>query len=249
MKDLIRKILLSELEIPNPVHGVSNSQSFSSPFGADRSGGKRKHEGVDIAVDCGTPLIAPADGKVIESGINDDGCGGRMVIDHNGYYTIYCHLQSVSSVNQKIFKGEQIGVTGGKPGTKGAGTSSSGCHLHMEVQTQRGTSVDPANYLNLNLSPKRTEKIKEYGVGTRHQSVKYLKCVLKNTKYGLELNFDGTEDDYFDENTSKALKKLQKDLEIEETGKIDNTLIPLIKDKIQSLNPATKASIKRCIDS
>jgi hypothetical protein len=248
MKELIRKILLSELEIPNPVHGAPRSEKFSSGWGAKRSGG-RPHKGVDIAVSCGTPLIAPADGKVIESGINDDGCGGRMVIDHNGYYTIYCHLQSVSSVNQKIFKGEQIGVTGGEPGTKGAGTSSSGCHLHMEVQLQRGTSVNPESIIKLNSSPKRTEKIEEYGVGTTHQSVKYLKCVLKNTKYGLGLNFDGTEDDYFDENTSKALKKLQKDLEIEETGKIDNTLIPLIKDKIQSLNPATKALIKRCIDS
>jgi hypothetical protein len=248
MKDLIRKILLSELEIPNPVHGASRSGEFSSGWGDKRSGG-RTHKGVDIAVSCGTPLIAPADGKVIESGINDDGCGGRMVIDHNGYYTIYCHLQSVSSVNQKIFKGEKIGVTGGEPRTKGAGTSSSGCHLHMEVQLQRGTSVNPESIVKLNSSPKRTEKIQEYGVGTTHQSVKYLKCVLKNTKYGLDLNFDDTEDDYFDENTSKALKKLQKDLEIEETGKIDNTLIPLIKDKIQSLNPATKALIKRCIDS
>jgi len=248
MKNLIRKILLSELEIPNPVHGAQNSSELSSGWGDKRSNG-RTHKGIDIAVPCGTPLIAPADGKVIESGINDDGCGGKMVIEHNGYYTIYCHLQSVSSVNQRIFKGEQIGVTGGEPGTKGAGTSSSGCHLHMEVQLQRKTSIDPENIVNLNLSPKRTDKIQEYGVGTTHQSVKYLKCVLKNTKYGADLNFDSTEDDYFDEDTSDALKKLQKDLSIEETGKIDNRIIPLIKDKIQSLNPVTKSLIKRCIDS
>jgi len=47
MKKLLRKILL-ELEIPNPVYGVSNSTTISSGWGDSR--GDRKHVGIDIPV-------------------------------------------------------------------------------------------------------------------------------------------------------------------------------------------------------
>ena len=248
MKDLIRKILLSELEIPNPVHGVSGSQSFSSPFGADRPG-NRKHAGVDIAVACGTPLIAPDNGKVIEAGFQEDGCGGRIKIDHGDYSTRYCHLQKIEvEVGEKIFKGERIGEVGGEPGTTGAGTSTSGCHLHMEVQKPIGTTIDPTNIVKLGISPKRT-KSEEIGTGTRNKNIKYLKCFLKNTKYGLGQLGDESETDVFGPKTEEAIKKLQKDFGISETGKIDNTMIPLIKDKIQGLTQLQKNSIKNCIKS
>jgi len=250
MKELIRKILLSELEIPNPVHGAPRSGKFSSPFGADRSGGRRKHEGVDIAVGCGTPLLAPANGKVVQAGFVNDACGGRIKIDHGSYYTRYCHLQRIDvEVNEQIFQGEKIGEVGGEEGTKGAGTSTSGCHLHMEVSLGGGQIVNPANYLNLNLSPKRTNTGQEYGINTKHSSIKYLKCFLKNTKYGLDLNLDDSDEETFDKKTEDALKELQKDLGIPETGKIDNTIIPLIKDKIQELNLAQRTLIKNCINS
>ena len=249
MKELIRKILLSELEIPNPVHGSSGFQSVSSGYGDARSGGKT-HQGIDIPVDCGTPLLAPANGKVVQAGFVNDACGGRIKIDHGSYYTRYCHLQRIDvEVNEQIFQGEKIGEVGGEEGTEGAGTSTSGCHLHMEVSLGGGQIVNPANYLNLNLSPKRTKTEQEYGVGTTHQSIKYLKCFLKNTKYGLDLNLDDSDEETFDKKTEDALKELQKDLGIRETGKIDNTIIPLIKDKIQELSLTQRTLIKNCIGS
>ena len=253
MKDLIRKILLSELDIPNPVHGASGSQSVSSGYGNrthPTTGEQKMHYGIDIAVGCGTPLIAPADGTVKEVGFKNDACGGRIKIDHGTYSTRYCHLQKIDvGPNEQIFRGELIGETGGEPGTVGAGTSTSGCHLHMEVQRPIGKTIDPTNIVNLGLSPKRTRTEKEYGINTKHLSIKYLKCFLKNTKYGPDLNLDDSDEETFDKKTEDALKELQKDLGIPETGKIDNTIIPLIKDKIQELSLAQRTLIKNCIDS
>jgi hypothetical protein len=248
MKELIHKILLTELEIPNPVHGASGSQSFSSGYGDERSGG-RTHAGIDIAVACGTPLIAPDNGKVIEAEFREDGCGGRIKIDHGGYSTRYCHLQRIEvEVGEQIFKGERIGEVGGEPGTKGSGTSTSGCHLHMEVQQPIGTQVNPESIVKLNSSPKRS-KSEEIEKGIKDKNIKYLKCFLKNTKYGLGKLGDESDTDEFGPKTEEAIKKLQEDLNIPITGKIDNTMIPLIKDKVQSLTKAQKTLIKNCINS
>ena len=247
MKKLLRKILL-ELEIPNPVHGARNSTTISSGWGAPRPNG-REHVGIDIPVDCGTVLKSPVNGEVIEASFKDDACGGRIKIDHGGYSTRYCHLQKINvSVGEKVFQGEKIGEVGGKEGTTGAGTSTSGCHLHMEVQSPIGQNVNPAEHVKLGLSPKPISN-ETIGKDSTGDPIKTLKCFLKNTKYGLGKLDDEKDDNKIGPKTVEAIKRLQSDLNLSETGEITAEMIPLIKDKIQDMNPATKKLIQKCYSS
>lgn len=252
MKKLLRKILL-ELEqksIPNPVHGEAGYNTVSSPFGMRThpvDGKEKMHTGIDISVKCGTPLKAPANGTVIVAEFKEDACGGRVKINHGNYFTLYCHLKKIEvSVNEKVFQGEKIGEVGGGKGEPGAG-SSTGCHLHMEVQNAQGVPQNPEDFVNLQKSPKPTSS-ETIGKGSSGDQIKTLKCFLKNTKYRTKL---GNEKDTNEigSNTEEAIKELQKDLGVDVNGKITAEMIPLIKDKIQELTLAQRKLIQSCYSS
>jgi murein DD-endopeptidase MepM/ murein hydrolase activator NlpD len=249
MKKLLRKILL-ELEIPNPVYGATNSKRIDSKYGMRRhpkTGKNQMHSGIDIPVPCGTELKAPDNGTVMEAGFLDDACGGRIKINHDGYSTRYCHLQTINvEKGERIFKGEKIGITGGEEGMRGAG-STTGCHLHMEVQSPIGTQVDPENHVELGLAPKPTSS-DTIGKGSTGNPIKTLKCFLKNTKYRTKLD-DEKDTNEIGPKTEDAIKELQEDLGVPVNGKITAEMIPLIKDKIQDMNPATKKLIQKCYSS
>jgi hypothetical protein len=244
MKKLLRKLLL-ELEVPNPVYGAPNSTRISSGWDAPRDGGARRHRGIDLPVSCGTSLKAPENGRVIQAGFKNDGCGGKIVIVHDGgFATKYCHLQKIDvSVGEKVFKGEKIGEVGGAPNTTGAGTSTSGCHLHMELQYPVGKTVDPSKYVNLSQSPQSSggRKIKNQG-----KHIKTLNCFLK---FGLDNSNIDTNSDTINSETTNAIKKLQQRLNLPQTGEVTENMIPLIKDMTQGLSQDKKDSIKACYSS
>lgn len=100
----------------------------------------RFHQGVDICVPAGTPIVAPADGVVSYIGREWD--YGRMVcLDHgHGFSTTYGHLKEIMvQMGDKVRMGQVIG-------TVGLSGVSSGPHLHYEVRIQ-GNPVDPLRYL------------------------------------------------------------------------------------------------------
>lgn len=113
---------------------------ISGKFGEQRTG--RKHAGIDIAVPAGTGVKAAAGGTVIEAG-NLPGYGNVVIIDHGGgTVTRYAHLSRISTSKGAIVsQGSQIGLSGGVPGSPGAGNSR-GAHLHYEVR-RNGKAVDP----------------------------------------------------------------------------------------------------------
>jgi murein DD-endopeptidase MepM/ murein hydrolase activator NlpD len=115
-----------------PVHGV-----LTSPFGW-RWG--RMHEGIDLAVPNGTPVVAAASGTVIVAGWMG-GYGNLVVIDHgNGIATAYGHNTSVAvSYGQSVAQGQLISYSGSTG-------HSTGPHVHFEVRVN-GTPVDPLGYL------------------------------------------------------------------------------------------------------
>jgi len=114
-----------------------------SPYGwrDDPITGKRTfHKGVDIATYFGNPVVATADGVVIQA--RRDKIGGNTIkISHlGGYTTIYCHLSKfLVRSGQKVKRGEAIGLIG-KTG------KALGPHVHYEIRLN-GKSLNPYYYI------------------------------------------------------------------------------------------------------
>jgi murein DD-endopeptidase MepM/ murein hydrolase activator NlpD len=108
----------------------------TSPF----TGKKQLHLGIDLAGWKGTPIIAPAKGKVIS--IRKRRLLGRVVtIRHNSTYTtVYGHLQkAVVKKGQLVERGDVIGYIGNSG-------RSTGYHLHYGIK-KNGKWIDPASHM------------------------------------------------------------------------------------------------------
>lgn len=98
------------------------------------------HNGLDIAAPAGTPIVAPAPGRVVYAGrlaIR----GNFVAIDHGlGVLTCYFHQSAILvAVGQTVATGEPIG----RVGSTGLST---GPHLHWEVRIH-GAPVSPWQWL------------------------------------------------------------------------------------------------------
>ena len=115
-----------------PVHGTLTS-GFGWRWG-------RMHEGIDLAVGTGTPVVSAAAGTVIVAGWMG-GYGNLVVVDHgNGVSTAYGHNTSVTvGVGQSVAQGQLIAYSGNTG-------HSTGPHVHFEVRIN-GSPVDPLGYL------------------------------------------------------------------------------------------------------
>ena len=111
------------------------------------------HNAIDIRIPEGTEISAPADGYVYK--IHDGGMGySYLILAHrNNTLTVYGHLLEFAIEEGDIVdKGEIIGLSGGRPGTPGAGYLTTGPHLHFEVY-DNGKHIDPLSVLDLNDIP------------------------------------------------------------------------------------------------
>ena len=99
--------------------------------------GKTKfHNGVDLAVPTGTPILAAQRGRV-STAAEDRVNGKYLVVDHgNGLRTSYCHLSALEvAKGEAIDRGQRIAASGNTG-------RSTGPHLHFVVRVGRRT-VDP----------------------------------------------------------------------------------------------------------
>jgi murein DD-endopeptidase MepM/ murein hydrolase activator NlpD len=121
-----------------PVHGwVTSGFGFRiNPF----TGLNQMHEGLDISNRLGTPVIAPADGIISDTG-KDFSYGNAVAVSHGfGVTTRFYHLSKILvSAGQKVKRGDRIAEVG----TTG---KSTGPHLHYEVRVN-GVSVNPTRYI------------------------------------------------------------------------------------------------------
>jgi len=116
----------------NPLQG---SLTVNSPYGKRNlklKGASKNHKGVDLRASVGTKIIAPISGTVVEATPDSRGCGGTISIANGNIKHRFCHCSKINvRVGDEVEQGQVVGLTGGKPGIRGAGTSD-GPHLHWE---------------------------------------------------------------------------------------------------------------------
>lgn len=106
-----------------------------------------EHSGIDVRLAQGSPVYAAESGYVAKAKDNGLGYNYIMVIHGDNLSSVYGHISRIDVIaGQYVKKGDQIGLSGGKPGTAGAGQFTTGAHLHFEVRLN-GIPVDPLIYL------------------------------------------------------------------------------------------------------
>ncbi|HET9871749.1 MAG TPA: peptidoglycan DD-metalloendopeptidase family protein [Propionibacteriaceae bacterium] len=128
--------------------GQPVSGGVTSGFGMRRHpvlGVWKLHDGTDFGASCGTPILAPAPGRVRQAYFNA-GYGNRLLIDHGivqgqRVVTAFNHAERyVVRPGQAISRGELIGFVG-------ATGYSTGCHLHLMLWLN-GTLTNPMTWFS-----------------------------------------------------------------------------------------------------
>ena len=121
--------------------------AVTSPYGWRRHpiyGYRSLHDGIDFGGACGSPIYAPASGRVLQE-YYQSAWGNRIIIDHGvkhgvGLSTISNHLSGYAVPEGAwVERGQIIGYVG----TTGWST---GCHLHFTV-LENGSAVNPMQWL------------------------------------------------------------------------------------------------------
>ena len=138
IRSRFRDVAVERSDLSLPASG-----RLSSRFGLRRvfnGEARAPHTGLDVAVPAGTPVKAPADGVVANTGdyfFN----GNTVFVDHGqGLITAYMHLSRIDvRAGQPVKKGDSLGAVG-------ATGRATGPHLHWAV-ILNNTPVDPELFL------------------------------------------------------------------------------------------------------
>ncbi|MGI4866511.1 MAG: M23 family metallopeptidase [Janthinobacterium lividum] len=127
-----------------PVQGRTD-QAVGSFWGAERDGGVRQHEGVDIFAPRGTPAVAAVAGLVTR--VDETKIGGRVVWlteTATGQHLYYAHLdRQLVQPGQLVRPGDVLGLVGN---TGNARTTVP--HLHFGIYQSGRGAVDPWPFLH-----------------------------------------------------------------------------------------------------
>ena len=169
-----------------PTHKID----VSSEFGQRDFAGLTFHNGIDLrpmkAGKKGDDIKSVANGKVMVAKVDGaglyNGFGKYIVIDHNGWCTLYAHLDYFNcAVGDTVKAGQVIGYMGNTG-------LSTGVHLHFEIrEIKYGTeffkkqgdraiySINPRPYLEEVVMDKESaKKILMSKVGLSEDTIKYL---------------------------------------------------------------------------
>jgi murein DD-endopeptidase MepM/ murein hydrolase activator NlpD len=135
---------------PVPVRSISvpsrmplEGAALTSGFGMRTHpvlGGRRQHQGIDLAAPTGTPVYATADGIVSRADWYSS-YGLYISVEHGAsMQTRYAHLSRLAvAAGDSVKKGDLIGYVGSTG-------RSTGPHLHYEVRVE-GLAVNPIPYI------------------------------------------------------------------------------------------------------
>jgi murein DD-endopeptidase MepM/ murein hydrolase activator NlpD len=124
----------------HPVEGRVDYGEAAARFGYNR--GDHVHEGQDVFAPTGTPVLAVANGVVLEAGGGDARGNYIAIYEPRARRTyVYLHMEQAPLVkpHQRVRAGQQVGRLG-------CTGSCFGPHLHFEVRLGRGSqlhAIDP----------------------------------------------------------------------------------------------------------
>ncbi len=122
----------------------SDNPRIQSFWGADRDGGKRSHEGIDIFARKGVPVIAAAPGVVTR--VNENNLGGKVVFlrpDDSNISLYYAHLDTqLVNAGQRVNVGDPLGTVGNTGNAR-----NTPAHLHFGIYASQG-AIDPLPFVN-----------------------------------------------------------------------------------------------------
>ncbi len=102
----------------------------------------QRHEGIDLAAQRGTPILAAHKGVVIFAGKRYRGYGKMIILEKKPWATLYAHLDKIYvKTGQKVKRAEVIGLMGSTGRVKGV-------HLHFELMIDKKV-INPMDYLVL----------------------------------------------------------------------------------------------------
>lgn len=141
---------LSKTPLGWPVPANKITAKFHDPTYPKRWG---IHQAIDIRARQFTEIRAPANGYVFQTKDNGNGYSYIIIAHKGNLVTVYGHVaEIIAKPGTIVKKGTLIGLSGGTPGTKGAGLQTTGPHLHFEVH-YKGDPVNPLDYLPMNELP------------------------------------------------------------------------------------------------
>lgn len=137
------------------------------------------HQGYDYATPQGTPVVAKTVGEVIFAGYDESGFGNRVgVYEPSTNRTTYLsHLSDIKvKQGQKISPGTLLALTGGTPGSRGAGNTTG---AHLDITEYVGNKLAPV----LGRSPSSRRSANAYAGGYNFKDV----LRRAKSKYGKRL--------------------------------------------------------------
>lgn len=130
---------MGEPDFQWPVYGAVMTQKFRP---IKRSPYRRIHEGIDLAAQPGTNIVAIDHGRVVYAGHGYTGYGRLVIVEHldKRYRSYYAHLS-----RYKVERGDII-TKGQVVGLMGKSGRATGVHLHFELRRDN-LAINPLDHL------------------------------------------------------------------------------------------------------
>lgn len=130
------------LQTENATISFNYNMEYSNATTAKYGISHKKHTGIDYAVPSGTTVVASSSGTAYITRGNT-GYGNYVKIIHDdGYTSIYAHGNGTFYISD----GSRV-VTGQPIMQSGNSGNSTGPHLHFEVRTASGSTINPTDYI------------------------------------------------------------------------------------------------------